>query len=87
MKRFVLILQKMTKFVFRVSSSRLSSRGAAFEPVSKLLETKFVSKLLENAVKFPDLVSQGNESGACQDDNNKCTYRAVSHVGYSFDPA
>ena len=49
MKRFVLILRKVAKFVFRLISSRLSSRGAA-GTISKLLETKFVSKLLENAV-------------------------------------
>ena len=51
MKRLVLILRKVAKFVFRLISSRLSSRGAAFEFVSELLKTKFVSKLLENAVK------------------------------------
>ena len=51
MKRFVLILRKVAKFVFRLISSRLSSRGAA-GTISKLLETKFVSKLLENAVNL-----------------------------------
>ena len=51
MKRLVLILRKVAKFVFRLISSRLSSRGAA-GTISKLLETKFVSKLLENAVKI-----------------------------------
>ena len=50
MKRFVLILRKVAKFVFRLISSRLSSRGAA-GTISQVLETKFVSKLLENAVK------------------------------------
>ena len=51
MKRFVLILRKVAKFVFRLISSRLSSRGAT-GTISKLLETKFVSKLLENAVIY-----------------------------------
>ena len=61
MKRFVLILRKVAKFVFRLISSRLSSRGAA-GTISKLLETKFVSKLLENAVTV--LVPQWFLSGS-----------------------
>ena len=84
MKRLVLILRKVAKFVFRLISSRLSSRGVAFEFVSKLLEMKFVSKLLENAVSNV-CIAIATSFAELRGFSRKFNIRAISSVIYSYN--